>query len=49
MNKEQAINILNQATMNYSGTREDHRLIVQALEYIKNLKECECPPVPTEE
>ena len=43
MTKEQAIKVINEATANFQGTRKDHQLIVEAINLLMNLKECECP------
>ena len=49
MDPHAALNILNQATAQFRGTREEHIMVQQALEVLKNLVNHaqEEPPTPT--
>lgn len=43
MNKEQAVNVLNQVIDQFKATRAEFLIIQEALNFLVNQKICECP------
>lgn len=45
---EDALKVVDQLISVFQGSRADFALIDEAVEFIKSIKQCECPEIPEE-